>query len=366
MKVGYFVNDISDSGGVERIVSLKANYLVEQGIEVVIFSWNIKKEIFYPLHKDIKIINLNKKYYSNFVIKQLVKIFKFFYLKRYVKNNNLDILITTGFPIDILFLKLQKYSKIIYECHVNKYALNLKLSKLGKGYRFLLDKFIFPKFDKIVVLTEADLREWKLRNIVCIPNFLTFDYRNLYYEFDNNSQKMISVGRLEKEKNFEAMIEIWKNIVDKYPKWILEIYGEGSYREKLTEKIKKLELEKNIFLKGKTKNIEKHYKESYCYLMTSLYEGFGMVLIEAMACGLPIISFNCPHGPKEIVKNNIDGFLIEQDNKEEMINKILFLIQNREVRNNMSRRAHINVEKYEKENIMKKWLKLFKELQGEN
>lgn len=170
---------------------------------------------------------------------------------------------------------------------------------------------------------------------------------------------------MSKEKGYDILIDVWNIVFKKHTDWILEIYGEGSERKNLQEKINKLGLKESFLLKGVVKNIQNKYLESSIYVMSSRYEGFGMVLTEAMACGLPVIAFECPCGPKDIIKDNEDGFLIELGNIEQMAEKIEELIVNKEKRKFFGENAKINVQRFSQDKIMNKWKELFEELMEE-
>ena len=150
----------------------------------------------------------------------------------------------------------------------------------------------------------------------------------------------------------------------KYPDWTLEIYGEGTEREKLEKKINKLGLENSFLLKGVEKNIQNKYLESSIYVMSSRFEGMPMVLLEAMSCGLPVISFDCPCGPRDMIKYNENGFLIEFGNIKEMANKIEELIANEEKRKLFGKNARKSIQKYSKDKIMEEWIKLFENIKN--
>ena len=148
----------------------------------------------------------------------------------------------------------------------------------------------------------------------------------------------------------------------KYPDWSLEIYGEGPERENLQNKINKLDLGKSFLLKGVEKNIVNKYLESSFYVMSSRFEGMPMVLLEAMSCGLPVISFDCPCGPRDMIKDNENGFLIEFGNIEKMAKKIEELIITEEKRKLFGKNAKRNVQIFSQDKVMNQWKELFESM----
>lgn len=174
-----------------------------------------------------------------------------------------------------------------------------------------------------------------------------------------DKKKAISIGRLSYEKRFDILINIWAEVVKKHSDWLLEIYGDGELKENLIRQIQDLKLENNIFLKGFSKEVDKELTNSSIYIMTSQIESFGLVLIEAASCGVPVIAFSGSDGPEEIIKNGVNGFLCEKMNCADMINKIIYLIENKDIRKKIGKNAReFTLKKYSEEKVMKKWLEL--------
>lgn len=255
--------------------------------------------------------------------------------------------------------------KIIGEFHFSKYFRELSLKeitiidKLKLFRNKLTEKMVVKKCDEFIILTEEDREQWNNPRIKVIPNSLSF-YPSEVSKCEN--KKIISVGRLEYQKGYDILIEIWKKVFEKHRDWILEIYGEGSLRKELEEKIKRLGLKNSLLLKGAVSNIQERYLESSIYVMTSRYEGLGMVLIEAMACGLPLVSFDCPCGPKDVITDKEDGYICKFGNIEEMAKKICDLIENEEKRKKFGKKARENSLRYEESKIMNQWKNLFENL----
>lgn len=226
----------------------------------------------------------------------------------------------------------------------------------------LREELLVKEYDKTILLTEEDLKNWKNKlNMEVIPNSIP----NIPFGVSNcENKKVISVGRLDGQKGYDRLIEVWKIVKSKAKtsEWILEIYGEGIDRNLIEKKIKDYDLQSSIFLKGITNKIEEKYQESSIYIMTSRYEGFGMVLIEAMAFGLPVISFDCLSGPSDIIKNGVDGYLVENGNIEKMAERIHYLMRNKIIRKQMGKNARKNIERFSNEIVMKSWKELFEKL----
>ena len=176
-----------------------------------------------------------------------------------------------------------------------------------------------------------------------------------------DNKNVIAVGRYSHQKGFDLLVEAWSVVAKKHPDWILNVYGDGD-RTELQNKIDELNLTKSFIANEKTDAIIQKYLESSIFVLSSRYEGFGLVLIEAMNCGVPPVSFACPTGPKDIITHGEDGILVENGNIEQLAEKICYLIENEDVRKKMGRNARENVKKFKKEIIMDQWKKLFEML----
>ena len=380
MKLVFCTPQIIGSGGVERVLAQRLNYFVEKfGYDVTVITTENNSIIyenkppFFYFNSKIKIIDLKISYTNvlncNFIKKKIkINLLKSNHLKKLnaiVNEIKPDILISLGDIDRTISYKVNYSCKKILEHHVSKKYFTGELTannffdKLKVTYREYREKQYLNKYDEFLVLTEEDKKAWGDNRIKVINNPLPFDSKEIS---TCKNKKIISVGRLEKEKGFDILIDVWKKVNEKHPDWILEIYGEGSLRKKLQEKIDLLNLEDSLILKGNEKNIQSKYLENSIYVMSSRYEGFGMVLIEAMSCGLPLISFDCPYGPKDIIKDGENGFLVEFGNIEEMAEKINYLIENEDKRIKMGKKSKELSYNYSEEKIMNQWKELFKNL----
>jgi glycosyltransferase involved in cell wall biosynthesis len=220
---------------------------------------------------------------------------------------------------------------------------------------------VVKSLDKLVVLTKNDLDKWKIthRNVTQISNVNPL---NNPEKSKLIAKKVVSLGRLDAQKGYDMLIDVWRLIAANYPDWTLEIYGQGEWYQMLQDKIINYNLQDKVILKGVVSNVEKVYGNGSIYVMSSRYEGFGMVLIEAMSCGLPAVSFDCEHGPREIITDGSDGFLVEPNNIDQLAEKICFLIENEYLRMEMGSNAIESVKRFSKEPIMLKWIETFNQI----
>lgn len=363
MKIVYLVRDYINSGGVERVVANKANYLVNRGYEVYIVSL-FDKELLPFFYFDPKItfhsLNLidDKFVNENFVL----KLFSYF---NEIKPN---IAISTGIgPLNYLY-KVKDGSKKILELHFAKYKKKYNLARfdsfpLGRLFTSIYSykrTAIARKYDAFVVLTDEDRLDWRgLNNITTIPNPLSFvptSYSDL------NTKRVIAIGRYTTQKGFDLLIDIWSKVYPYFPDWKLSFYGGGGKKRKLEDQVKRLNLGSCIEINPPTKNVEEELNKSAIYAMSSRYEGFGLVLLEAMACGVPVVSFACKSGPKDIINDGEDGFLVSMGDKDAFAQKLLLLMGDYDLRVKMGDAARKNALRFSEDRVMPKWIDLFDDL----
>jgi glycosyltransferase involved in cell wall biosynthesis len=383
MNILYCIDELI-LGGLQRIVIEKANYFADVfGYKVYIvtaerFKNERPKQPFFHLSKNVEIIALpiNFAYYTNHL-----NLFKLLFLystliikyrkelKKILIEKNIDICISLC-GNELMFMNYFKdKSKKIAEIHYNLNTVNFAVTSKHKGFIWKLIgsfrmKFVIfntKRLDRLIVLTKSEKTEWLKtnNNITQVYNFNTITPTKTT---DLESKSFISVGRLEYEKGFDKLINIWKDIVEIHPDYLLDIYGDGSQKENLQKIIDNLHLNNNVFLKGQSNNIAEEYANHYAYIMTSIYEGFGLVLVEAMSCGLPCIAFDCKSGPKEIIENNKNGFIIKAEDNNTMVKRICQLIEDKNLALRMSNNAIIRSKDFDKDKIMNQWKDLFEEL----
>lgn len=375
-KIVYCAPSLYIPGGMERVLSLKANFFADiAGYEVyIILTDGAHKLPYYPLSKNIHIVNLDinfdELWNKSFIHKAVLYLKKQVIYKRKLK----DCLFTIKPDITISMLRreinfinsIHDGSKKIGEIHINKD--NFRNFK-QENSNFI--KKIFAKWwmnqligklrllDKFIVLTHTDKEKWtELSNTVIIGNPLPF-----YPDVTSNqtSKKAIAVGRFVHEKGYDRLINAWEKVTRKHPDWSLHIYGDGDKSDYQTL-INQLNITNNCILESATNNIEKKYIESSISVLSSRFEGFGMVISEAMACGLPVVAFDCPWGPREIIQNNQDGFLIPNGDINKFADKICYLIENEDIRKDMGQKARVNIQRFKIDKIARQWDELFHSL----
>ena len=214
------------------------------------------------------------------------------------------------------------------------------------------------QFNSIVVISKVDLKKWEryTRKAVCIYNPITITNSKISAR---TAKCVISVGRLDFQKGYDYLINAWQHVALKHNDWHLNIYGEGNLRDKLKSQIDGLGLSDSITLYGRTSRIEEEYANHSIFVMSSRAEGFPLALLEASSCGLPLVSFDCPSGPSEIIEDGRNGFLIEKvGDIQTMAEKICSLIEDEILRHKMGEKAYELVLKFSIDKIREQWDKL--------
>ena len=375
-KIVYCTPSIYIPGGIERVLTTKANYLAEvAGYDVYIVLTDGKgKTPYYPLSPKVNLIQLDINFEELWHLSFLKKIIIYLSKQRIYKKRLKSTLMSLKPDITVSLLRreinfltsIKDGSKKVGEIHVNReHYRNFEKDKdnfIKRIFASLWQKQLTNKLnqlDKFIVLTEDDRKAWKeLNKVEVIPNPLS-EYPQKKASLD--MKQIISVGRYSYEKGFEMLIKTWKIVNQKHPDWTLNIYGSGNV-ENLTPLIQKAKLENSIIPHNPITNISSAYLDSSIYVCSSRFEGFGMTLIEAMSCGLPCVSFDCPHGPRNIITDSLNGYLVESENIEALAERICHLIENKELRKNMGKSTSSSVLKYNINIIGQQWNKLFSTL----
>lgn len=354
MRLAFLVNDINANGGVERVIITLANYFVrEYKYKVVIISRGEKNNnSIYEIDNNIDTVYLNYKLKRGNSL--YVCLDELLFLRKKLINIEVDVIITTTTFHNLYFSIMKPFLNFkVIASHHEEFS-----SDTDKWNR--LKKIFYRNLDGIVTLTNSDYEIYKKynSNSYIIPNPLPYKRKYLY---DESSKKIITVGRLSIEKSIDYSIRAFSKLVDKYPEWKLEIVGDGDDKDRLLELITKLNLISRVEITGFCNNIIEKYKEAAFSVLTSQKEGFGCVLIESNAIGVPVISFDNV-GPKEIVENNINGFLVEKNNENELVEVMEKMISDNNLRERLSKEAYKKAGQYSINKICSKWNRILKEI----
>ncbi|MDE6272306.1 MAG: glycosyltransferase family 4 protein [Muribaculaceae bacterium] len=362
MKITYIIESLDNSGGMERVITQKANWIeknTDHQITIITFCQEPTKPDFFQLDSNIHRVRweLENKKLRKHLHPQL---------NQWLSENPQDICISTyGREFDVL-PKLNDTSNKIVEFHFcydinTKWAEKSKHPLIAKLIGFARTRkmvHIANKYDKIVVLTKRDLKKWRSSKVEFIPNPITI---SPFSSSDCSSKRVIALGRMDRQKGFDYLIECWKIIEKKHPDWHLDIFGSGD--SKPYQSLIENNHLKTIRIYPATKDVSKELINSSIYVLSSRYEGFSLTICEAMSCGLPIVTFDCPNGPAELVKDGENGFVIDKvGDIRLMAEKISQLITNETQRKKFGKKSLELSQTYRIENIMNLWENLFNSL----
>lgn len=376
MKIIYCIHSICNPGGMERVLYNKVKYLSERmGYDIFIVTTDQhNRPPFYPFPKEVRMVDLGINYSEDNVKGAFGKIIG--YLKKKKKHQQLltellmrekaDIVVSL-YPSESSFIPdIKDGSKKVLEIHYCKF---FRLQYGRKGVLGLIDRLrtkqderIVSRFDRFVVLTQEDKGYWRnIPNITVIPN-AAMHVGEKYA--DGSVKRVIAVGRLDYQKGFDRLIKAWKviQLSGRFKEWKLDIFGQGEWEDMLNRMIQEYDIADTACIHKPTKEIGNEYAESSMLVMSSNYEGFPMVMIEAMACGLPVVSYDFKCGPKDIIDNGRNGLLVREGDIDGLANAMMELMGDETLRQRMSVNAKKVVDTYSEENVMKQWLDLFASL----
>lgn len=373
MKIIYLIHSTCNPGGMERVLFNKVRYFVENmGWEVTVVTTDQHdRPSFYPFPEEVKMIDLGINYSDDNgkpFLKKLLGYFKRRQLhkklfKKVLEQERPDV-VDCFYPGECSFVpNLKDGSVKVMELHQSKlfhYQYNRSgLMGLADKVRARMDDSLVRKFDRFVVLTNEDAGLWgEMPGIRVIPNAANF-IADKYS--DCSAKRVIAVGRLDYQKSFDRLILIWDKVHQQMPDWRLDIFGQGEWKDMLQQMIDERGLGECVKLNTPTKEIGDEYVKSAIIVMTSHYEGFGMVLVEAMSCGIPAVSFDCKCGPSDIVENGESGFIVSDGDINGLASALIKLMKNDELRKRMGENAKKVVERYSEEKVMNKWVNLYEE-----
>jgi glycosyltransferase involved in cell wall biosynthesis len=369
MKLIYFAPNLHYVGGLERTLTDKANYLVAKGHEVMFLTYNQgQNKVFYDLDSRVQQADVDCPVHTIYRQPFYARLGYYFQLKRQFKERVGRVL--DEFRPDVIVITIPNTQDFILDmmevAHDKKIVIESHLASIhhmtGKALTERLLSMLYPpnkairRSDLLIALTEHDADYWRKQrvpHVTVIPNPSTY-YSDELKTVEKVNGRIICVGRLYFQKRFDRLIEAFSLIAAKYPEWTIDIFGGGSLKEELQGRIDQLGLTGRVRLMPPTHDIIREYHRSEFFVLSSDFEGFGLVIIEAMACGIPVVATDCPYGPSEIIEDGKTGLLAKMD-AEDLAAKMEWMITHDDERQQMGLNAHQAAARYRSERVMSEW-----------
>ena len=376
MKVVYVIDSLASKGGAERILSEKMNYMAshfDYEVYVITCYQDVAHDMnAYPLSEKVIQVNLNIPYYSQYHVHYPMRLWVKHRLYQRLRRDltaavrriNPDVLVGLGYFNADMVTGIKCRARKVVESHEARIFTmsdkGLSRSLLSRMFMRYYKKRYFSSVERqadvVVTLTRGDAKEWKgARRVEVIPNFTMMDVPRLS---TCESKRVIAVGRLEWQKGFDRLIDAWQIVERRHSDWQLSIYGSGTLREALQRQIQELAL-RQVSIHDFTPSIAEAYAESSVFVLSSRFEGFGLVLIEAMKAGLPCITFDCPFGPSDVVVDSECGFVAPDGDIPQLASRLCQLIEDANLRKQFSKAALERVKDFDVDVVMQQWKTLF-------
>ena len=368
MKIVYLYPSLAIWGGIERILVDKMNYLVRHyGYEVyMITSDQGQHSICYDLDERVHFIDLDIRFHTRYRYKLWHRLIEYCRLSRkyhdqlqsLIREIHPDIIVCTSSQYVRPLLKVKSNIPLLVESHINFTRPDTWLHCI----RTLINNYWIGKAEAVVTLTNGDSENWSRvsRHVHVIPNVVNLNDTGLYS--DCSEKRVLFVGRFEEQKSIGELFDIWKLVHPQFPDWQLDLYGEGTLWNHYKQEADALNI--NIVVHQPTRHIMEVYRSSSILVLTSLYEPFGLVIPEAMSCGLPVVTFDSPHGPATILTDREEGFLIPNRDHQVFANRLGLLMSDLDLRQQMGMKAIISSQRFSADKIMPMWKELFEQLKG--
>lgn len=369
MNIVFILESSFNSGGMERMLSTISNALCLDYNVTVITAFNEGRPDFFGFCNCIKRIDLGIKRDNYPLSKMLKKEYKM-RLEKQLLDQPQDIAISLG-SLEYIFLPTLKdgSKKVLWfhfalnydlkTCRISRFkAINHIVGQI-KAYRRL---YLAKKYDHVICLSKEDLNKWEkhVKQVSQIYNPLTI---NKIAPPDYSAKRVIAIGRLDPQKGFDILVSAWKQVATRFPVWSLDIYGDGELRESLQQQINNSDLANRVKLRGRTENISQEYARHSIMVLSSRYEGFGLVLCEASACGIPSVSFDCESGPSEIIEDHKSGILVSPVGDVHMLaNALCELMASEDKRRCMGQCAERLSQRFALPTIKEQWHELLHEI----
>ena len=365
MRIIYLMDQMYLHGGAEKIVTLKLNALANKDSNEVslITIQQGDKDFVYALNSKVKTVDLDISYNRTksffYPINILKSLLHFVRLKRKLKELDAEVIVSVSQTPDQFFLPfVRTKTPKVKEFHTSGYASKQNLQ--GGLKKKLFNSY--EKYDSLTVLNEDEIQYYPFKNVNVIPNFIEREKRTSRLPEKTRQKNIIAAGRIAEVKQFDHLLKAWSRIAHKHSDWKVAIYGDGDVDllHRLNIEIKNLGLS-NITLCGATADLAAIMQESSIFALTSSTECFPMVLLEAMSQGLPIVSYDCPHGPRNIIDRD-SGVLVAKNDVQKLAEALSHFMDNEEERKDKATAAIQKVKEYSEANVMGQWETLFANL----
>lgn len=367
MKIAYITDQLALHGGIEKILSQKINGFIARGHEVVLITSEQNNRPFvYPIDARLEHLDLNinyvreKSYFSAVNLKKLLKHLPS--LKKAIKDIKPEVIISVGFTPDQYYLPaIYKHIPKLKEIHFSGFILKNQQGRLSP--KALMDRF-FKSYDRVVVLNKDEQHYYPNFKTEIIPNFIDLPTAR---PSDNRQKLVVAAGRIAPVKQFDHLLKAWALLHNNFPGWKLKIFGSGDpmLEKHLGGLLDELDIGRSASLEGATAHMEEELQKASIFAMSSQTECFPMVLLEAQGAGVPVVSYRCPHGPENIVRDGVDGILTEDQNIVNLAAGLSRLMSDQSLLEYMGKNAGENAEQYAKDKILSFWEELFKKVMDE-
>lgn len=379
IKIVYLIHATHGTGGMERVLAVKSSYLTDHRIaDITIVTTDQKgKKPYYPHSPGIRFEDLDIDFIDIQQYGLLRKTWQYLRKKRQyrrkltqlLKAQPADIVISMYGPEVSFLYKIRDRSKKLLEIHFTRNYRQIADREAGRGLLFRLISEIrsrmefraVSRYDRFIVLTKEDARKWKTRNISVIYNPLTINVPPVTAPLKHQTRHFRRPFRTS--KGFDYLIEAWAKVSRLHPDWRCDIFGSGSLQSQLQQQILHLGIADSLRLNPTTPAITEEYFRSSIYVLPSRYEGFGLVLVEAGICGLPVVAYACECGPRDIIESGSNGLLVTPvGDTDQLSAAICQLIENDDLRSSMGTKGIQNAKRFQIDAIMVQWVQLFEQV----
>ena len=371
MRILYVTDALAIWGGLERVLVEKANYLAtHNGNEVFMLTISQGEHPFpFPLDNMVTHADLNIPFYTQYQYSGIRRLLSLRRLHRDCRKGirqqlnyiNPDVILCPRIEFVKDICKVKGYTPLVFESHSSFWTSRFERAGLLRRLHTWWMNQSAKQAQAVVTLTEGDAAAWRKVNnhVFVIPDVVHLNEKDVYSNVDAKSA--VFVGRLSRQKNIGCLLSIWQLVRQRHPDWQLHVYGEkGDIEEPLWQQLH--EEGNGVTVHSPTTEILNVYQQHAMLLLTSRYEPFGMVLLEAMSCGLPVIAFDCPYGPADIITDDMDGFLVKDWDIMSFADKVCLLMENQDLRQQMGQAAIRSSQRYRSDRIMSVWQELFESL----